>query len=95
MSEPHIDDIEKTDATASKDVYRTTTNEKGIVEAIDDPDVRDFYGQSVNDSYRLKSELVSKELANIGMGRYARFLLRFTDRCCSLSLSRIDILRSA
>ena len=29
-----------------------------------------FYSRSVSDSYRLKSELVSQHLAEIGMGKY-------------------------
>lgn len=33
-----------------------------------------FYSSSVSNSYRLKSELVSQHLAEIGMGRYVRSL---------------------
>ncbi|RVX66123.1 hypothetical protein B0A52_10057 [Exophiala mesophila] len=36
----------------------------------DDEANREFYGNSITDSYRLKSELVSKCMEEIGMGRY-------------------------
>lgn len=42
---------------------------EGIIEKLDDKDSREFYGSSITDSYRLKSELVSKCLEEIGMGR--------------------------
>jgi len=39
----------------------------GIVS--EDPAVRDFYGDAVSEAYRMKSELVSQHLADIGMGK--------------------------
>ncbi|RMZ86200.1 hypothetical protein DV737_g196, partial [Chaetothyriales sp. CBS 132003] len=38
--------------------------------SIDDLVSREFYGKSITDSYRLKSELVGKCMEEIGMGRY-------------------------
>lgn len=42
---------------------------EGQVKVLDDQENRDFYGGSITDSYRLKSELVSACLEEIGMGR--------------------------
>lgn len=39
------------------------------IDAIDDSETKDFYGSSTTDSYRLKSEIVSKCMSEIGMGR--------------------------
>ena len=36
---------------------------------LDDKEIREFYGSSITDSYRIKSELVSKCFEEIGMGR--------------------------
>ena len=36
----------------------------------DDARNREFYGGSVTDAYRLKSEIVNKCMEEIGMGRY-------------------------
>jgi hypothetical protein len=47
----------------------TNSLEPGETVVIDDAAVREFYGGAVNDSYRLKSELVSQHLAEIGMGK--------------------------
>ena len=58
----------------------------GSVEKIDDAANREFYGGSVSDSYRLKSELVSKCLEEIGMGRY-----EIADLLSSASLAKQDI----
>lgn len=41
----------------------------GEMDTIDDPVVSDFYGSAVSEAYRLKSELVAKHLAEIGMGK--------------------------
>lgn len=35
----------------------------------EDPAVREFYGDAVSEAYRMKSELVSQHLADIGMGK--------------------------
>lgn len=37
---------------------------------LDDTAARDFFGSSVSDSYRLKSELISSALSEIGTGRF-------------------------
>ena len=43
----------------------------GTMEKIDEDRVnREFYGSSISDSYRLKSELVSRCMNEIGMGRF-------------------------
>ncbi|KAM5349674.1 hypothetical protein ACJ41O_006179 [Fusarium nematophilum] len=36
----------------------------------EDSEVRDFYGSAVNESYRLKSELIAEHLGEIGTGRF-------------------------
>lgn len=35
----------------------------------EDPAIRDFYGDAISETYRLKSELVAQHLADIGMGK--------------------------
>ena len=35
----------------------------------EDAAIRDFYGDAVSETYRLKSELVAEHLAEIGMGK--------------------------
>lgn len=42
----------------------------GTVEPLEDYTNREFYGSSISDSYRMKSEIVSKCMDDIGMGRY-------------------------
>ena len=49
---------------------RTESYGEGVTMKLDDKDNREFYGSSITDSYRLKSELVSKSFEEIGMGRY-------------------------
>ena len=49
---------------------RSVSYGEGLTMKLDDKDNREFYGSSISDSYRLKSELVSKCLQEIGMGRY-------------------------
>lgn len=41
----------------------------GSMGVTDDEAIRDFYGSAVSEAYRLKSELVSEHLLNIGMGK--------------------------
>lgn len=36
---------------------------------VEDAGVRDFYSSAVNESYRLKSELIAEHLSEIGTGR--------------------------
>jgi hypothetical protein len=42
----------------------------GLTESYEDKTNKAFYGGSVSDSYRLKSELVGRAMEEIGMGRY-------------------------
>ena len=42
----------------------------GTIEPLEDQTNREFYGASISDSYRMKSEIVSKCMDDIGMGRY-------------------------
>jgi hypothetical protein len=49
--------------------HRVKSYGEGITLKLDDKDNREFYGSSISDSYRLKSELISKSLQEIGMGR--------------------------
>ena len=51
-------------------VQQTESYGEGFAEKLDDSRNREFYGSSITDSYRLKSELVSKSFEEIGMGRY-------------------------
>ena len=60
--ENKVDDI-------SPAAERVQSYGEGITLKLDDKDNREFYGSSISDSYRLKSELVSKCLQEIGMGR--------------------------
>ena len=50
----------------------------GIVEPLEDSFNREFYGSSISDSYRMKSEIVSKAMSEIGMGRYQWYLFVVT-----------------
>jgi MFS family permease len=42
----------------------------GTIEPLEEQINREFYGASISDSYRMKSEIVSKCMDEIGMGRY-------------------------
>ncbi|KAH0145814.1 Clavaminate synthase-like protein, partial [Aureobasidium melanogenum] len=44
--------------------------EIGTVVDIGDEGTRNFYGSSVSDSYRMKSEIMNQCMEEIGMGRY-------------------------
>ena len=48
---------------------RTASIQSGEIEKLDDNENREFYGDSISDSYRLKSELIGKCFEEIGMGR--------------------------
>lgn len=41
----------------------------GELGLVNDPGISDFYGNSVTESYRLKSELIASHLTEIGMGK--------------------------
>lgn len=42
----------------------------GKMDVIDDAEMEQFYGSATSDAYRLKSELVSQCMTEIGMGWY-------------------------
>ncbi|KAF5004581.1 hypothetical protein FDECE_8911 [Fusarium decemcellulare] len=46
----------------------------GETHAVEDSAVADFYGSAVNESYRLKSELIAEHLSQIGTGRFQWYL---------------------
>ena len=50
----------------------------GTIEPLEDQTNREFYGASISDSYRMKSEIVSKCMDDIGMGRYQWYLFVVT-----------------
>lgn len=52
------------------DVEAESDHGVGIIEPLEDSVNREFYGASISDSYRMKSEIVSKAMTEIGMGRY-------------------------
>lgn len=61
---------EKSEDSKSKELLtRQPSVGNGELGVVDDQEVSDFYGDSVSDSYRLKSELVAQHLAEIGMGK--------------------------
>lgn len=61
---------EKSEELKGKEVLtREPSVGHGELGVVDDQEVSDFYGSSVSDSYRLKSELVAHHLAEIGMGK--------------------------
>lgn len=51
-------------------VEAETDHGVGIIEPVEDHINREFYGASISDSYRMKSEIVSKCMNEMGMGRY-------------------------
>lgn len=58
------------DEKGGADAHKATSVRRGeLVEDIDDPVVSEFYGGAVSETYRLKSELVERHLAEIGMGK--------------------------
>lgn len=65
-------DSEKGQSTKGQLTQVKTSNsiQPGETVVVADAEVRDFYGGSVDDSYRLKSELVSQHLTEIGMGKF-------------------------
>lgn len=65
-------DSEKGQSTKGGQLTQVKTSDSiqpGETVVVADAAVRDFYGGSVDDSYRLKSELVSQHLTEIGMGK--------------------------
>jgi hypothetical protein len=63
-NEKSQDDIEP-----AMDLGRMESMNNVSVKVLDDAGNREFYGSSISDSYRLKSELVGQCLTEIGMGR--------------------------
>ena len=62
-------DIEAT-ATNPDNLEPIESIKAGLSESYEDKTNKEFYGASITDSYRLKSELVGKAMEEIGMGRY-------------------------
>ena len=52
------------------DVKAGSDHDLGTIEPLEDKANREFYGDSISESYRLKSELVANCMTEIGMGRY-------------------------
>lgn len=50
-------------------VSKVPSIRQGELGLVDDNEVSNFYGNSVTESYRLKSELIASHLTGIGMGR--------------------------
>ncbi|KEQ66406.1 Clavaminate synthase-like protein [Aureobasidium melanogenum CBS 110374] len=63
-------DSEKKDLSYSSGDNTSPETEIGTVVDIGDEGTRNFYGSSVSDSYRMKSEIVNQCMEEIGMGRY-------------------------
>lgn len=62
-------DSEKKDLSYSSGTNTSPETEIGTVVDIGDEGTRNFYGSSVSDSYRMKSEIVNQCMEEIGMGR--------------------------
>lgn len=52
------------------DLHPVDSIKAGLTSTLEDQTNKAFYGSSVTDAYRLKSELVGKAMEEIGMGRY-------------------------
>lgn len=52
------------------DLGRAESLKVNVIADAEDEANRQFYGNSITDSYRLKSELVGKCMEEIGMGRF-------------------------
>jgi len=51
------------------ELRRTSNLAEGIIESKDENVNREFYGTSISDAYRMKSELLARHMAEIGMGK--------------------------
>lgn len=71
-------------------IQRTESYGEGLALKLDNKEIRDFYGNSITDSYRLKSELVGKCLEEIGMGRLVDTKAQFYCRCSLYDLPDAD-----
>ncbi|ETN36238.1 uncharacterized protein HMPREF1541_08515 [Cyphellophora europaea CBS 101466] len=63
-------DVEAAAAAAPDNLEPIDSIKAGLSESYEDKTNREFYGASVTDSYRLKSELVGRAMEEIGMGKY-------------------------
>ncbi|KAI5247667.1 hypothetical protein E4T42_05961 [Aureobasidium subglaciale] len=63
-------DYEKKNVSSSAGENMSPETEIGTVVDIGDERTREFYGSSISDSYRMKSEIVNQCMEEIGMGRY-------------------------
>jgi hypothetical protein len=62
------------DSKAKEVPMKAPSLRHGDLGVVDDQEASNFYGSSVSDTYRLKSELVAQHLAGIGMGKYVQNL---------------------
>ncbi|KAI5262806.1 hypothetical protein E4T47_09172 [Aureobasidium subglaciale] len=63
-------DYEKKNISSTAGENMSPETEIGTVVDIGDERTREFYGNSISDSYRMKSEIVNQCMEQIGMGRY-------------------------
>ncbi|KAL4971524.1 hypothetical protein BDW66DRAFT_165087 [Aspergillus desertorum] len=72
------------------------TEDIGKMEVVDDAEMEQFYGSSTTDAYRLKSELISRCMEDIGMGRFQWKLFAVAgfgwvvDNFCSQGISAVQ-----
>lgn len=79
-------DSEKKQLQSPAAVAMSPDTEVGTVVDIGDEGTRQFYGNSVSDSYRMKSEIVNKCMEEIGMGRSVMPWSSHNDRCIDSSV---------
>jgi len=72
-------DYEKKNITSPGESMPPDT-EVGTVVDIGDEGTRTFYGDSISDSYRMKSEIVNQCMEQIGMGRYTQTIHFFAPK---------------
>ncbi|PCD28633.1 hypothetical protein AU210_011191 [Fusarium oxysporum f. sp. radicis-cucumerinum] len=71
MASNNAEDIaEKATGAKLQHSPSATSYRLGDHKPVEDSAVRDFYGSAVNESYRLKSELVARHLSEIGTGKF-------------------------
>lgn len=63
------------DSKAKEVPMKAPSLRHGDLGVVDDQEASNFYGNSVSDTYRLKSELVAQHLAASGMGKYVQSLV--------------------
>lgn len=62
-------DIENKSNPGKVLVTKMPSVRQGELDLVTDLEISQFYGNSVTESYRLKSELIASHLAKIGMGK--------------------------